>query len=84
MYVGCSLGSDAELPWLWHRLAGSFSSNLTPSLGTSICRRFGPKKEEKKREREREREHRVPAVAQQVKNLTGIHEVVGSVPGLAQ
>ena len=27
---------------------------------------------------------RVPIVAQQVKNLTGIHEDVGSIPGLIQ
>ena len=26
----------------------------------------------------------VPAVAQQIKNLTSIHEGVGSIPGLAQ
>ena len=33
--------------------AGSYSSNWTPSLGTSICLRCGPKKtKEKKRERE--------------------------------
>ena len=46
---------------LWYRLqmwlgswvamavvqASSYSSNLTPSLGTSICRRCGPKKEKK-------------------------------------
>ena len=28
--------------------------------------------------------HGVPAVAQQVKNLTCIHEVAGLIPGLAQ
>ena len=27
---------------------GNYSSNLTPSLGTSICSRFGPKKKKKK------------------------------------
>jgi len=36
-------------------LAGSCSSKLTPSLGTSICCRCGPKKKKKKK-RERERE----------------------------
>ena len=38
--------------------AGSCSSNLTPSLGTSICCRFSPKKkkESKKKERKKERE----------------------------
>ena len=36
---------DPELLWLWCK-AGSCSSNLTPSLGSSICcgRRYGPKK----------------------------------------
>ena len=29
--------------------AGSYSSNSTPSLGTSICRRCGPKKQKKKK-----------------------------------
>ena len=31
--------------------AGSYSSDLTPSLGTSMCLRFGPKKnkDEKKK-----------------------------------
>ena len=33
--------------------AGSCSSALTPSLGTSICRRCGPKKAKKKIKRER-------------------------------
>ena len=28
-------------------MAGSFSSNLTPSLGTYICHRSGPKKKKK-------------------------------------
>ena len=38
--VGCRHGSD--LTWLlWVGMAGSYSSDLTPSLGTSIC---GPKK----------------------------------------
>ena len=30
--------------------ASSYSSNLTPSLGTCICRRYGYKKQEKKKE----------------------------------
>ena len=37
--------------------AGSCSSNLTPSLRISICRRCSPKKQKKKkRERERKKE----------------------------
>ena len=35
---------------------GSCSSNLTPSVGTSICCRCGPKKEKRKEGRKRERE----------------------------
>ena len=37
-------------------LAGSRSSNSTPSLGTSICHRCGPKKQKKKKRKEEERE----------------------------
>ena len=47
--------------------AGSCSSDLTPSLGTSICQSFGPglggRKEKKK----------------VVRNLTSIHEDMGSI-----
>ena len=35
-----------DLALLW---ASGYSSNLTPSLGTSICQRYGPKKTRKKR-----------------------------------
>ena len=41
--VGRRPGSDLALPWLWHRPAAD-SSDSTPSLGTSICRGWGPKK----------------------------------------
>ena len=34
---------DPTLLWLWHR-QGSYSSDLTPSLGTSICHGRSPKK----------------------------------------
>ena len=33
--------------------AGSCSSNLTPSLGTSICCGYGPKKKKKKKEKKK-------------------------------
>ena len=36
------------LLWLW-RIAGSCSSDWTPSLGTSICCRYSPKKTKKKK-----------------------------------
>ena len=38
--------------------AGSCSVDLTPSLGTSICCRCGPKKKKKKKERKRKKERR--------------------------
>ena len=41
------LGSPTAVTVMW---AGSYSSNSTPSLGTSICR-GGPKKMEKKKKR---------------------------------
>ena len=35
--VGCRCGLDPELLWLWCRpVAGSYSSDSTPGLGTSI------------------------------------------------
>ena len=32
--------------------AGNCSSDLTPSMGSSICRIYGPKKEKRKKEKE--------------------------------
>ena len=48
--VGKRHGSDPALLWLWYR-AGSYSSDSTPSLGTSICLGFGPKKQKKKKKK---------------------------------
>ena len=36
-----------SLLWLWHRAAAT--SDLTPSLETSMCCRFGPKSKKKKK-----------------------------------
>ena len=36
-------------------LAGSYSSNPTPRLGTSICHRYGPKKQASKKERKKKK-----------------------------
>ena len=44
--AGCRHGSDPKMLWLWRRLA-LFSSELTLSLGTSICSRCSPKKQNK-------------------------------------
>ena len=55
--VVCRRGLDLALLWLWCRPAAT-SSDLTPSLGTSICRGCGPKrtKDKKKKEKEKEKE----------------------------
>ena len=45
--VGHRWGLDPALLWLGCK-ACSCSSNLTPSLGTSICLRYSPKKRRKK------------------------------------
>ena len=48
--VGCRRGSDLEFMWLWCRLVAT-APIKTPSLGTSICRRYGPKKTKDKKEK---------------------------------
>ena len=73
--------------WLRSRVAvvlawtGHYSSDLTPSLGTSIRPRCSPRKDQKKK---KVCILGVPFVAQRVKNLTSIHEDSGLIPGLAQ
>ena len=42
-------------------VAGSCSSNLTPSLGTSICRRFGPKKQKTKTNQKKKKKLTCPS-----------------------
>ena len=65
--AGCRCGSDLALLWLWYRSqmwfksgvavaveqASSCSSNLTPSLGISICHRCSPKKRKKERKKKK-------------------------------
>ena len=45
--VGCRRGLDPALLWLWCRPAG-YSSDSTPSLGTSVCLGRGPRNGQKK------------------------------------
>ena len=40
-------GLDPALLWLWRRPAAA-TLDLTPSLGTSICGKCGPKKQKRK------------------------------------
>ena len=72
--VGCRCGLDLALLSMTVGYASGYSSYLTPSLGTSIRRGCGPKKDERG----------VPVVAQWLTNLTRNHKVAGSIPGLPQ
>ena len=49
--IGCRLGLDPELPWLWPRLA-AVAPIGPPTLGTSICQGCDPKKPKKKKKKE--------------------------------
>ena len=60
--------------------ASTYSSNSTLSLGNSLCRWYGPKN----KQTNKKTMQGVPVVAQQVKNLTSIHENLPLIPGLAQ
>ena len=52
--MSCGIGhrrsSDPELLGLW-RKAGGYSSDWTPSLGTSTCPRCGPKKTKRQKKK---------------------------------
>ena len=65
-------------------MAGSCSSDWTPSLGISTCHGCSPKKTKKDKQTPKISKLGVPIVAEQVKNPTRIHENAGSIPGLAQ
>ena len=47
--MGCGCGLDSALLWLWCGLAAT--AHATASLGTSICLRYGPKKQKKKKKK---------------------------------
>ena len=46
--VGRRGGLDPALLWLWHGLVATAPIRPLPSLGTSICRRCGPRKDKNK------------------------------------
>ena len=79
--------------------AGSCSSNSTPSLGTSICSRCGPKKQKQKQNKKTPKkpnyfqgsnphlynnDSRSSHCGSVVTNPTSIHEAAGLIPGIAQ
>ena len=77
------LGLDLALLWLWC----SYSSDSTPSLGTSICRGSGPRNSNNNNNNNNNNKKYllgVAIVAQQIMNLTCNHEDPGLIPGLAQ
>ena len=49
------LGSGVAVAVVW---AGSYSSDSTPSLGTSICRGCSPKKTKKKKKKRKRKERK--------------------------
>ena len=50
----CRCSSDPLLLWLWHGL-DSYSSDLTPSLRTSICHGSSPKKGKKTKKKKKKK-----------------------------
>ena len=52
--VGHRRGSDPTLLWPWLRLVATDPTE-PPSLGTSICRKCGPKKTEKQKTKKKEK-----------------------------
>ena len=58
-------------------VVGSYGSDSTPSLGTSICCECGLKRKKKNF-------IGFPVLVQWLMNPTRNHRVVGSIPGLAQ
>ena len=49
--MGCRLGLDLALLWLWHRVAAT-ALDSTPSLGASIWLGCSPKKIKKKKKKD--------------------------------
>ena len=80
--VGHRHGLDLALLWLWCRLAAialmrPLAWGPPYALGATLKRqKKKTKKKTKKKKRKKERKRK--------KNLTGIHEVAGLIPGLTQ
>ena len=71
-------------------VASSCSSDLTPSLGTSICQVCGPKKTKRQKTKQNKKTQKNLNSLWSSRRGTGEtnptrnHKVVGSIPGLAQ
>ena len=76
--VGCRRCSDPALLWLWCRPAAT-----APIRPLAWKHPYATGAALKRNKEKKNLTSRVPAVAQQVKNLTSIHEDVGLIPGLA-
>ena len=86
--MGRRCGSDPTLLWLWHRLAATtwirpLAWEPPYAMGMALER---AKRQKKKLKilKIKNKKIGVPVVAQQLTNLTSIHEDVGSIPGLTQ
>ena len=76
------LGSCVTMAVVW---AGGCSSDLTPSLGSSICHRCGPKNQTKTKQKNQTNSRgRSSHSGSAETNPTRNREVAGSIPGLVQ
>ena len=55
--MSCGVGRrySSDLALLWHWLGGGYSSDSTPSLGTSICLGVAPEKAKKTKKQKKEK-----------------------------
>ena len=86
--VGCRCSSDPVLLWLWHRPAAT-APNSAPSLGTSICRRSGPRKgrktqNQKKRQKKNHMKQKFPLWYSRLGIWHCLCGSAGSIPSLVQ
>ena len=76
--IGRRHGSDPTLLWLWHRLGG-YSSDSTPSLGTSVCCQSGPRNGKKDKKKKKEI-CKLIKVIKVIRNVWGSRRLVFPVP----